>query len=151
MPLIQGKSKEAFSKNVSTEMHAGKPQNQSVAIAYSEKAKAEHRKHLAMGGKVSGCSYCMGGYDEGGTVSNPPTPPPDPDDNKKKTIGDIIGYPKGASLAEGGDVMDDDHETMIDQCVGECMDAIKSGDKMAFRDALEFVIGDILSKMKDED
>jgi hypothetical protein len=37
MPLQKGKSKAAFSHNVSTEMHAGKPQNQALAIAYSEK------------------------------------------------------------------------------------------------------------------
>ena len=36
MPLKFGKSKETISKNISTEMHAGKPQKQSVAIALSE-------------------------------------------------------------------------------------------------------------------
>lgn len=40
MPLIKGKSKKAFSKNVATEMDAGKPQKQAVAIAYSEKRAA---------------------------------------------------------------------------------------------------------------
>ena len=37
MPLIHEKSKEAFSKNVSTEMHAhpNMSQKQAVAIAYS--------------------------------------------------------------------------------------------------------------------
>ncbi len=35
MPLEKGSSKEAFSHNVATEMHAGKPQKQAVAIAYS--------------------------------------------------------------------------------------------------------------------
>ena len=37
MPLEMGKSKEAFSHNVETEMNAGKPQKQAVAIAYSKK------------------------------------------------------------------------------------------------------------------
>jgi hypothetical protein len=37
MPLIKSKSKEAFGKNVSAEIHAGKPQKQAVAIAYSVK------------------------------------------------------------------------------------------------------------------
>lgn len=41
MPLSTGTSKEAFSKNVATEMHAGKPQQQAVAIAYSQKRKNE--------------------------------------------------------------------------------------------------------------
>ena len=36
MPLQKGKGKKAFSSNVKTEMAAGKPQKQAVAIAYSE-------------------------------------------------------------------------------------------------------------------
>ncbi len=42
MPLSTGTSKAAFSKNVETEMEAGKPQKQAVAIAYSQ-----HRKNVA--------------------------------------------------------------------------------------------------------
>jgi hypothetical protein len=140
MPLVQGKSKSAFSHNVSAEMHAGKPQAQSVAIAYSEKAKAEHKKHLARGGRVADCGYCMGGYADGGTVKSPPSQPPS----------NPIGYPQGASWAEGGDV-DSDRESMMDQCADECIQAIKSGDKMAFRDALKVFISDVLSKHMDED
>ena len=41
MPLITGKSPKSFSKNVETEMTAGKPQKQAVAIAYSKKREAE--------------------------------------------------------------------------------------------------------------
>jgi hypothetical protein len=37
MPLEKGKSAAAFSHNVATEVKAGKPQRQAVAIAYSEK------------------------------------------------------------------------------------------------------------------
>jgi hypothetical protein len=37
MPLNKGKSKKAFSENVRTEIAAGKPQKQAVAIAYSVK------------------------------------------------------------------------------------------------------------------
>ena len=36
MPLETGKSKTAFGHNVATEMKAGKPQKQAVAIAYSK-------------------------------------------------------------------------------------------------------------------
>lgn len=50
MPLISGekaKTKKGFSANVKAEMEAGKPQNQSVAIAYSKarehKSSGEHR------------------------------------------------------------------------------------------------------------
>ena len=49
MPLIHGKSPASFSKNIKTEMSAGKPQKQAVAIAYSEKRNAEH---MAEGGEV---------------------------------------------------------------------------------------------------
>jgi len=40
MPLDKSGTKEAFSNNVSAEMHAGKPQKQAVAIAYSEQRQA---------------------------------------------------------------------------------------------------------------
>jgi hypothetical protein len=36
MPLESGKSREAFEHNVKTEIEAGKPQKQAVAIAYSK-------------------------------------------------------------------------------------------------------------------
>ena len=39
MPLDKGKSKKAFTKNIKTEIKAGKPQKQAVAIAYSVKRK----------------------------------------------------------------------------------------------------------------
>ncbi len=41
MPLSKGKSKKAFSKNVKTEMKAGKPQKQAVAIAFATKKKSK--------------------------------------------------------------------------------------------------------------
>ena len=48
MPLQKSASKKAFSANVSAEMHAGKSQKQSVAIAYSEagekKSKGKKKK-----------------------------------------------------------------------------------------------------------
>jgi hypothetical protein len=36
MPLKNGKDKETISQNISTEMHAGKPQKQAIAIAYDK-------------------------------------------------------------------------------------------------------------------
>jgi hypothetical protein len=46
MPLETGKSNAAFSHNVETEVAAGKPQKQAVAIAYREagekQAKDQH-------------------------------------------------------------------------------------------------------------
>jgi len=66
MPLIKSKSKKAFSKNVETEMDSGKPQNQSLAIAYSVKRKA---KKKASGGTVNSGSSTMN-YADGGDVDH---------------------------------------------------------------------------------
>ena len=46
MPLNYSKSKQAFNQNVSAEMHAGKPQKQAVAIAYSVKRRGKPQKSL---------------------------------------------------------------------------------------------------------
>jgi hypothetical protein len=43
MPLKKSTSKKAFSENIRTEMKAGKPQKQAVAIAYSEKKEAKYK------------------------------------------------------------------------------------------------------------
>lgn len=47
MPLQGGKSKAAFSNNIKTEIAAGKPQKQAVAIAFSERRKShnQHKRH----------------------------------------------------------------------------------------------------------
>jgi hypothetical protein len=50
MPLLPGKSKQALSKNIATEMHAGKPQKQSIAIAFSVQRK---NRKKARGGEVT--------------------------------------------------------------------------------------------------
>lgn len=45
--LVKGKkatTRKGFSKNVETEMRAGKPQKQSVAIAYSEADRGMKKK-----------------------------------------------------------------------------------------------------------
>jgi len=51
MPLIKKPTKKAFEHNVEAEMHAGKPQDQSLAIAYSIKKK--NKKKMANGGLVN--------------------------------------------------------------------------------------------------
>jgi len=47
MPLVKGKAartKKGFSENVRREVHEGKPQKQSVAIAYSEARQGKKKK-----------------------------------------------------------------------------------------------------------
>lgn len=43
MPLIKGKSKKSFEKNVKTEVESGKPLKQSLAIAYDVQRKAKKK------------------------------------------------------------------------------------------------------------
>lgn len=49
MPLKSGKSKKVISKNIATEIHAGKPEKQAVAIAFSKAGKSydkpQHNNH----------------------------------------------------------------------------------------------------------
>jgi hypothetical protein len=44
MPLKRGKSKDIISENIRTEMKAGKPKKQAVAIAYAKAGKSRKPK-----------------------------------------------------------------------------------------------------------
>jgi len=49
LPLKSGKSKKIISENIRTEMHAGKPQKQSIALAMSKaKMKKKMKKKKMM-------------------------------------------------------------------------------------------------------
>ncbi len=43
MPLVKGKSEKAFKENIKTEVKAGKPVKQAVAISYAVKREAEKK------------------------------------------------------------------------------------------------------------
>lgn len=58
---MQGKGPRAFSQNIKTEMHSGKPQKQALAIAYAVRRRAAHKAH---GGKIKHMS-------EGGEMQEP--------------------------------------------------------------------------------
>lgn len=44
MPLKSGKSKKVIASNIRREMHAGKPQKQAIAIAFSKAGKSRKSK-----------------------------------------------------------------------------------------------------------
>jgi hypothetical protein len=97
--LIKGKSKKSFSKNVETEEDAGKPQKQSLAIAYSMAKKAKAKKMFG-GGEV--------------TVDNSTSDKEDKDGKRMIAIPD--NHPDSTDsiddeYAEGGEVENGDIDT----------------------------------------
>jgi len=143
MPLIHSKKPSAFSKNVSTEMHAGKPQKQALAIAYSVKRKA----HKAEGGCVcngKGCAKCM---DDGGQVVDP---------DKAQSVSDSF---KGAlGFKEGGEVKDPEigesespgeDDELHDEVGKEIMEAFHSKDHKKLRQGLDALIMSHMNKKED--
>lgn len=101
MPLSKGKSQKTFVKNLKTEIHAGKPMKQSLAIAYAMKRKGDRKK-------------MSGGGDPGDTTTPPkpsPTPvtiPVDPDKaaSAQKSMRAAFNFAEGGcpscGYAEGG-------------------------------------------------
>lgn len=43
MPLKSGKSKKVIGKNIATEIRAGKPRKQAIAIAFSKAGKSKKK------------------------------------------------------------------------------------------------------------
>lgn len=79
MPLLRSKSKAAFAANVKTEIAAGKPQKQAVAIAYAQRRKAGGKgmNHeiapLLAGAEVLGSHY---GHTDAGHMTMAQIDPP---------------------------------------------------------------------------
>ena len=48
MPLVKGKSEKAISENIKRERHAGKPEQQAIAIAESEAGNSYKKKKSPM-------------------------------------------------------------------------------------------------------
>lgn len=67
MPLLKSKSKNAFEKNVSTEIDSGKSPNQALAIAYSVKRKSP--KKIAEGGEAIPAYQDLGDEDDSNNLS----------------------------------------------------------------------------------
>jgi hypothetical protein len=110
MPLIKRASKKALSKNIETEMHAGTPQKQALAIAFNTQRQA--RKKMAFGGEF------MGKKD-----SQPAQPAPRPSDDQSNTeaamdsIRKAFGPKKakgGMMYAEGGEIRAGSHRPNAD-------------------------------------
>lgn len=54
MPLIKSPSKKDRAQNIKTEIAAGKPTKQAVAIGYSEQERARHSKIMKNARKAAG-------------------------------------------------------------------------------------------------
>lgn len=129
MPLIHSKSPKAFSKNVATEMDAGKPQKQAVAIAYSEQREA-NRKKMSMGGETASNEKeptCLGPECGGCADSN--------------------CYAKGGEVEEPG--TEDDGE-LHDMLGSELLGAIERKDHKQIWEGLEAMVLSIMSKGMNE-
>jgi hypothetical protein len=145
MPLIHSKKPSAFKENIRTEVHAGKPVKQAVAIAYSEQRRAQH--HKAHGGPIESCSMCNSGetaanekepmkLDDGGTIADPDKLASAQDSMRK-----AFGY------AEGGQVNPDDE--LHDMVGSETMDAIHSKDYKKLMSGIEAMVLRCLNKKEE--
>lgn len=75
MPLREGYSKSAIGSNIGTEINAGRPRDQAIAIAFSKAREARRRKKLWMGGYADGGEAPGVGHDyQDDDLEGPPMP-----------------------------------------------------------------------------
>lgn len=133
MPLISGKSRKAMSENIKTEMDAGKPQKQSIAIAYSVARKGKKpKKMMADGGETennsgntSGAyesSESIGKSQKEGDTSNTSTNSKSSTRHRDAAFASI----RQAFKAEGGEIERKIDEPSADDITPEEMDMIRS-------------------------
>ena len=68
--LVSGGGKAALSKNIATEVRAGKPVKQAAAIAYSKQGETSDEQAHAPAGSSKGGQFVSGGGG-GGSTANP--------------------------------------------------------------------------------
>lgn len=130
MPLIHGYSDKSRQKNIKTEIDAGKPIKQAVAIGYSEQREAEKHK-MSKGGMCEACGgpckYGEGGkvYDVGATDTIPA---------KERGIMNE-GYAEGGEVDEEGSDND-----LMDMACEELLSAIESKNKKEILESLKAII-----------
>lgn len=132
MPLIHSKKPKAFKENIRREIHAGKPQKQAVAIAYSVKRDAEHKKHMDEGGELKKHDAMERGVnravvEKGGmSEARPLGPHPDYMEKSKnqhrQTLSDLKSMHKPKLYAEGGRVGDNKHRADFEKGVHPAKD-----------------------------
>lgn len=101
MPLKTGTSQKTFGYNVRTEMDAGRPQKQSLAIAYSKKREAEKRKKMWRGGAVEPREYWENDTAEGGNYQD------EQDSDHLNSEGEDFEL---RGFADGGEVAENDEQ-----------------------------------------
>lgn len=62
MPLIKGYSRQTIAKNIKTELRAGRPRKQAIAIAYAiaRRAALKHCPRCKSWEKGDYCTACLG-------------------------------------------------------------------------------------------
>jgi hypothetical protein len=102
MPLSKGTSQKSFVKNLKTEMDHGKPQKQSLAIAYAMKRKAQKAKKMAAGGEMTEDAPNLPGADSA-------------QDSMRKAF----KYAEGGELKSGYEAMPEEHEMNNEDAMAE--------------------------------